>query len=141
MSRLCQVMLALAERAQVGLDHAADEQVGEGRCVGVREEGAQLTRQGRAEPIVGADVLDRELAPAWGRERLGEQLREQVHPGAVLAQYLGKAVVLIAGPLGPHHIVEEKIGRVRRGQPLEFGAWPVDDHLTQRSDLGLDAHL
>ena len=64
-----------------------------------------------------------------------------MHPGAVLAQDFSEAVVLIACPLGPHHIVEEQIGRIRRSQPLEFAARAVNDHLAQRPDLGLDAYL
>ena len=41
------------------------------------------------------------------------------------------------GPAHPQHVVEEQIGGVVRGEPLEFQVGPVQDHLPQAADLGI----
>src|SRR5262249_20825154 len=61
-----------------------------------------------------------------------------MHGHALLAQRLGKRVVLLLGPLSPHHVIEEQLTDVPRGEPGQLQAWPVQDHLAQCSYLGLD---
>ena len=46
--------------------------------------------------------------------------------------------MLLARPLRPQHVVEEQVGGVRRGQPAQLEARPVDDDLPQAADLGVD---
>src|SRR6185312_12166025 len=48
-------------------------------------------------------------------------------------------VVLLPGPSGPQHVVEQQLADVPRGQPGQLEPGPVHDHLAERPDLGLDA--
>ena len=38
----------------------------------------------------------------------------------------------------PEQIVEEQLGGVVRGEPLQFQVGPVQDHLAQAPDFGVD---
>jgi hypothetical protein len=62
-----------------------------------------------------------------------------VHLNAPGAEHRGEGVVLLLGPAGPEHVVEEQLADVPRGQPGELEPRPVHDHLAERADLGLDA--
>ena len=62
-------------------------------------------------------------------ERLREQIPEQVDLDPLVAQFLGEGIVLLAGPLCPHHVVEEQLIDIVGGQPGQLEPWPVNDHL------------
>ena len=47
-------------------------------------------------------------------------------------------VVLVAGPVGPRHVVEEQPVDVARRQSVELTAGPVGDDVAQPADLGVD---
>ena len=60
---------------------------------------------------------------------------EVVHPDAAVAQRLGEHVVLFPGLLGPHHVVEQQLADVLRGEPGQLQPGPVDDRLAQLPDF------
>ena len=62
-------------------------------------------------------------------QRLGEQVAVVVHDRAAGPQHVRERVVLLLRPAHPEHVVEEQVGRVVRGEPLELQAGPVQDHL------------
>src|SRR5207237_8225976 len=71
-------------------------------------------------------------------EHLGEQLGEVVHLHPAVAQRLGEGVVLLPRPLAPQDVVEQQPRDVRRGQPAQLKAGPVQDHLAQLAGFGVD---
>jgi hypothetical protein len=60
-------------------------------------------------------------------------------PNAPGPEHVGKRVVLLLGPPGPQHVVEQQLADVPRGQPGQLEPGPVHDHLAERADFGLDA--
>jgi hypothetical protein len=52
-----------------------------------------------------------------------------MHDHAAGPQHVCERVMLLLRPAHPQHVVEEQIRRVVRGEPLEFQAGPVQDHL------------
>ena len=128
-------MLDVLQRAELRLQDAADavastrsaprcrrsSSAGRGPALGPKRSSVQIPSRAKARP---------------GRyfERLAQQFAEQVHAGAVVAQDVGERVVLLAGPLGPQHVVEEQVPGIRRREPVEFGAGTVHDHFAQRTD-------
>ena len=56
-----------------------------------------------------------------------------------LAHPRDELVVLVLRPLDPQHVVEQQVVVVGRGQPLEAELRPVDHHLAQLADLGVDS--
>ena len=71
-------------------------------------------------------------------EGASQQVGEQVHGDALVAQHLGEAVVLLLGAVHPQHVVEEQPVLVAGGQAEQLRAGAVQDHLAQASDLGVD---
>jgi hypothetical protein len=127
------------QRVQVGLEHAADQVLGQGGRVQALGQLPDRRDQGRAEELGREDPVQEELPADRDVERLGQQLREVVHRDAALAQRLGEDVMLLLGPPGPHHVVEQQLADVLRGQPGQLQARPVHDDLAELSHLGLDA--
>lgn len=123
---------------QVALEHAADQVAGEGLAVQLGAARAHRIQQGGADTRAGDDPVQEPVTGLRDVEGLGQQVGEVVHTGSVVAQDLGEGVVLLAGPLGPEDVVEEQGVDVARGQPGEFEAGAVQDHLAEAADLGVD---
>ena len=123
------------QRVQVGLEDAADEELGQRLAVEVLEEPPDRVDQGRAEDLGRADPVEHEL-PSFGQlERLGQELAVVVHLDALVPQGLGKGVVLLLGLGCPHHVVEEQLADVVGGQPGQLEPRSVDDGLAELADL------
>ena len=123
---------------QLALGDPADEVLGE-RVAVHRVEGVaqRVDRHRPVDPLVEDPVQD--VAPGLGHlERAPQQVGEQVHGDALLAQHLGEAVVLLLGAVHPQHVVEQQPVLVARGEPQQLGAGTVQDHLAQAPDLGVD---
>ena len=71
-------------------------------------------------------------------QRLREQVRVVVHDDPVVAQRLGEGVVLGLRLGDPQHVVEQQVGGVVRGQPLQLQVGAVQDDLAQLADLRVD---
>ena len=56
---------------------------------------------------------------------------------ALAAERLGEGVVLLLGPAGPEHVVEEQLADVTRGEPGELEPGPVHDDLPELTYLEL----
>jgi hypothetical protein len=54
-----------------------------------------------------------------------------MHPNAPGLQHPGKGIVLLLGPPGPQHVVEQQLADVPRGQPGQLQAGPVHDDLAE----------
>lgn len=120
---------------ELALEKAADEVPGEG----LRVHGVEV----RANTIsqLHAEVVDRHVTvehpPAGGvvLERLGEQVGQVQHLDALLPEGVGEDVMLLPRPLHPEHVVEQEAAHVRRCQPLELEAGPVQEHAVQLADF------
>jgi hypothetical protein len=127
------------QRPQVGLEHPADQVLGQPRPVEVLEQLTHRADQRRAHDLGGTHPVQHER-PAFGQlQRLGQQLREVVHPHAAVAEDLGEHVVFFLGPGRPQHVVEQQVPDVLRGEPGQLQARPVNDGLAQLAYLGLHA--
>jgi len=71
------------------------------------------------------------------RHGLGEQVAVVVDHDAARAEHVSERVVLGLRPADPEHVVEQQVGGVVRGQPLEFQVRAMQDHLPQAADLGV----
>jgi hypothetical protein len=120
---------------QVGLQHPADQVLGQPRPVQVREQLAERAGQRRAQDLLGAHPVQHELPAVGHLQRLGQQLREVVHLHVLVAKDLGEHVVFFLGLGRPQHIVEQQVPDVLRGEPGQLQARPVDDGLPQLADL------
>ena len=123
---------------QLALGDAGDEVLGERVAVEAVEGVAQgVDGHGAVHPLVEDPVQD--VPAAVGLlEGASEQVGEQVHGDALVAQHLGEAVVLLLGAVHPQHVVEEQPVLVAGGQAEQLRAGAVQDHLAQASDLGVD---
>jgi hypothetical protein len=93
-------------------------------------------------PIGTGDIgepLRQELPSPRDVEGLRQQRREVVHDHVAAAQEGGERVVLLAGTLGPQHVLEEEFVHRGRGEALELQARPVQHHAAQLTHLGVDA--
>src|SRR6185312_10074394 len=126
-------------RVQVRLEHAADQELGQRRTVEVVEEPPYRPGQVRAEHLGHAQPVQDEGAAVRNLQRLGQQLPVVMDPNAPGSEHAGERVVLLPGPPGPQHVVEQQLADVPRGQPGQLEPGPVHDHLPERPDLGLDA--
>ena len=61
-----------------------------------------------------------------------------MHLHAPLAQHVREAVVLLAGPAHPQHVVEEQRVLVAGREPLQLQIWPVEYDAAQPPGLGID---
>ena len=102
-------------RVQVRLEYAADQELGQRRAVEVVEEAAHRPGQVRAEHLGHAQPVQHEGPAVRHVERLRQQLPVVVHPNAPGAEHPGKGVVLLLGPPGPEHVVEQQLADVARG--------------------------
>ena len=125
-------------RQLVGGD-AADQRARQ-RCRRRAPRGASRTaarasgRAGARRPSARAPTCARRrrrASPRAGRARYSTSTPRS-------RQHVGERVVLLAGPLHPQHVVEQQVGAVRRGQALELEVGPVQHHLPQPPDLGVD---
>jgi hypothetical protein len=72
---------------------------------------------------------------------LAQEPPEVVNLHALVPKHLGEGVVLLLGPLGPEHVVEEQLADVPRSQPGQLEAGPVHDDLAKLADLRLDVEV
>ena len=72
-------------------------------------------------------------------QRLGQQIGQQQHLDAARRQQRGERVVLALRLGHPGQAVEQQRVVVARGQPLQFGAGPVQDDGAQPANLGIAA--
>ena len=120
---------------QVRLEHAADQELGQGRAVEVVEEPPHRAGQVGAEHLRDADPVQHEGPALRHLERLGQQLPEVVHLHAPAAERLGERVVLLPGPARPQNVVEEQLADVPGGEPGQLETGPVDDDLPETAYL------
>lgn len=123
---------------QFGLGDPADQTAGEGGRVQVVQRGADRPGEGRAEGGLGRGAVEDPGAGLVQLEGLGEQVGEVVHLDAALAEDVGEHVVLLAGALGPQHLIEEQVVLVGRGEAEQFQVGAVQQDLPQPPDLGGD---
>jgi len=72
-------------------------------------------------------------------DRLSQQVVHVDHVDAPVA-HLGDEVEMVPpGVLHPHHVVEQELVAVARGQPLVGSARCAHHHLSQLAHLGVDA--
>ena len=86
--------------------------------------------QRAVDPVV-EDRVEHVRRASGSSTVVAQQLAEQVHGDAALAQHLGEAVVLLLGALHPQHVVEQQPVLVAGGEPLELQPRPVQDHLAR----------
>ena len=72
-------------------------------------------------------------------QRLGQQIGEEQHLHTPVAQQRGERIVLALRLGHPGQAVEQQRVVVARGQPLQFGAGPVQDDGAQPANLGIAA--
>ena len=108
----------------------------------LREHSAHIVDQRRTNGEVVDDSFD-QLQPGVGtaQQRLGEQILEVKHLDSPLSHHADELVVLPPRPLDPQDIVEQQLVVVCRRQALEAQIRPVDDHLAEAPDLGVDAQV
>ena len=94
----------------------------------------RVGRERAVQPRV-EDVLEHVVPGVGDLHGLREQLGVVMHDDAVVAQRLGERVVLGLRLGHPQHVVEEQLGGVLRGEPLQLQAGPVQDDLVQAADL------
>lgn len=111
---------------------------GEGGRVHLVQCGADRGGQRRAERELGRGLVEDLGAGLVDLQCLGEQVGEVVHLDAAFAEGVGEHVVLLAGALGPQHLVEEQVVLVGRGEPEQFQVGAVQQDLPQPPDLGGD---
>ncbi len=92
-----------------------------------------------AQPGIGDDSLDAGGPRSLVLEGLHQQLGQVEHLDAVVAQNLGKAVVLVLRSADPRNPVEEQLVVIARGQPLQFRPGPVQQHRPQPAHFGVGA--
>lgn len=100
----------------------------------------------RAEPVGAEDAelafvedpVQYELPCLDAVQRLGEQVGEEVHAHSAVPQDIGERVVLVAGALGPQHVVEEELVLVGGCEACHFAVGAVQDDLPQPAGLGVD---
>ena len=71
-------------------------------------------------------------------EGLAQQVAEEVHRDAPVAQHIGEAVVLLRAPAHPQDVVEEQRVLVAGGEPLQLQIGAVQDDAAQPPGLGVD---
>jgi hypothetical protein len=125
------------QRPHVGLQHPADQVAGQGGGVGVVGQPSERVHQFRAEQLGGAHPVQHVRSALGDLKRLGEQLPEVVHPHPPAPERLGEHVVFFLGLGRPHHVVEQQVADVLRGQPGQFQSGPVHDHLPELAYLRL----
>ncbi len=81
----------------------------------------------------------RTSALASGMLDAREQVAEEVHGDAAVAQHVGEAVVLLPRAAHPQHVVEEQRVLVAGGEPLQLQIRSVQDDPAQPPGLGVDA--
>ncbi len=120
---------------QLALGHTADQVAHQGVVVETGEGVVERVGGHRpVDPLVEGGVQDVRTR-LRNRHRLAQQLVEQVHLDAEVAQRLREPVVLLLGALHPQHVVEEVRVLVRGGEPLQLEVRPVQDRLAQQADL------
>ncbi|GAA3079220.1 hypothetical protein GCM10020254_24300 [Streptomyces goshikiensis] len=125
-------------RQVLPLGHPADQglgEVGRGQCV---EHGAQVVGGERPVLLLVEHPVQDEVSRLRDVEGLGEQVAEEVHFHAPVAQYVRESVVLLAGPADPQHVVEEEGVLIGWCEPLQLQIGPVEDDAAQPPGLGVD---
>ena len=131
---------ALGFRAEFGdlaLGDPAAQEPRQARRVQPVHAGAQGGRGERPVPARVEHPVQDVVARLRDLQGLGEQIAEVVDHDAPRAQRVGERVVLLLRPAHPEHVVEEQVGGVVGGQPLEFQARAVQYHLPQAADFGI----
>ena len=107
-----------------------------GRAEPVHRLAQRVRRQRPVQPRV-EDPVQHVVAGLGDLQRLREQLAVVVHDDPAVAQRGGERVVLGLRLGHPEHVVEQQVGGVVRGQPLQLEVRPVQDDLAQQADLGV----
>ena len=102
-------------------EQPADEHVGKTRRSRGRTASRCSSFTSERPDGVGRDrAVDDVMARVVGDvERLGEQVLQVEDLDAAVAQHVGERVVLAAGAVDPHHVVEEEVVPVGGGETLE----------------------
>jgi hypothetical protein len=123
---------------QLPFGHAADQVLGQLCRVERLEAAVQAVHRHRPVDTFVEGLLEDVLLGLGDRHRLPEQLVQQLHLDVEVAQGLGEGVVLLLGVLDPQDVVEEVLVVVRGRQPLQLHVRPVQDRLSQASNLRID---
>ena len=114
--------------AHLVVAQAFAEQVRERLGSEVEQVRGQVAAQGVAEVQALQGQGDRPAAGLLRGQGLGEQLDQVEHLDVAVAQHLREGVVLLLRPVDPGDAVEEQPVVVARGQPLQLGPRPVQQH-------------
>ena len=126
-----------AEIQDLPFGDAADQVAGQVVRAERVQGGAQRV-DGQRPVYPGVEDLVQHVGPGLADlQRLREQVPVVVHGDPVVAQGLGERVVLGLRLGHPEHVVEQQVGGVIRGQPLQLELGPVQDDLAQPADLGI----
>jgi hypothetical protein len=102
------------------------------------EPGPQLGGQAGPEAVDGDHPVQQLLAAALVGQGGGQQVGQQEHLDPAGAEHVGERLVLEAGPVGPHDLVEQHVGDVGRGQAGQLQVRAVQQDLAELADLGVD---
>jgi hypothetical protein len=106
---------------------------------------AQRAGRQRAVPQRVEDLVKHVLPGLRDLHGLGQQVAVVVHGHAAVAQRLGEPVVLGLRLGDPEHVVEQQLGGIVRGEPLQLEARAMQDDLAQaanfRGDVEHGTHL
>ncbi len=83
----------------------------------------------------GTEPIKDERSSVWHVKSFGQELPVVVHLHSLVAEGLGEGIMLLSRLLGPHHVIEEQIADVVRGEPRELQPRSVDDGSAKLADL------
>lgn len=115
---------------------AAAEQV-TSQCARIHllEEVAQDWRERGALVALVDDTIEQPLAGGVVPDGLCQELSDEDHLDAVLAEGLREDVVLLPCPLDTPHVVVEQVRAVRRREAVQLQVGAVQQHAAESSDL------
>ena len=133
-------------RAGMGLGELLDRQPADQRlgqlAVGQPLEiAAHLGHQAQPDLVFGDPVIEDPGLRVGHRQRLGQQVVHLDHVDAAVAHLLLEIEMVALAGLDPHHVVEQQIVAVRRGQALMGAPGGADHHLAKLADLGMNTEF
>ena len=124
-----------------GLGHGqpADEVPGELFGLEAPQRRPDVVDERQTDGVLRHGHLDQPAATlVAGRQRLAEQVLQQVDLDPSLPHLRDELVVLVLRALDPQHVVEQQVVVIGGCQPLQAQLGPVDHHLAQPPDLRVD---
>ena len=102
-------------RVEIGLQDTADEVAGQRGAVGVLEQPPQWFDESGSDHLRGTHTIEHERAALRHLQGFRQQLSVVEDLDTFVAELLGERIMLLAGLLGPHHVVEEELFDVVSG--------------------------